>query len=597
MSNRWPALLALGLGLGCSEYTLDSPTKEPGASDSAVETGLPSDTVCADLYVPAEEIALEATCAPFEVSSFTPVVEQYWEAMDCGVVLAAPLVVGAAVSLLTMTDEAGLVRFDPLTGAEEVLAAFPNDGEASAVGMDPDGQLIVAAADYSEFGLHVAEAGVTEWTVVGTTLEVAPSLAVVEDRPIVLFAGEVFDGAGSSLVSTATRFNTTWTIPSDIDADGVFELITSAGAYTFDGVAVAEWDRRIGIAREGWIQVFPVSTASEVAWLVVDGFGPIGLAADGTAVWSGLEDLPRDEVRHAGSNAAVGDTNGDNDPDVCLVIDNRVVVLTSAGATLLDEATDDPLAGWSGGCAMADLDADGNHEIIVYGGEGLRIYDVETSTLLGENTDVCTHSWRDAPAVADVDGDGSAEIVVSGDGCGEHAYETDGVYVLGPATGRWARTRPVWNQLAYDPTLIGDDGRLLATPLRNQDTVNGLRAQPARDGHFPDLVPELLDTCAICDGETVQLSVRVVNKGSAEAEAGARVVLSSVERSGRLTAVTSATYDVPIARGTSAAAVVLEVPRSVSAHAWVLDVHGADTDECDPLNDRLPVTLPEPCDP
>jgi hypothetical protein len=52
--------------------------------------------------------------------------------------------------------------------------------------------------------------------------------------------------------------------------------------------------------------------------------------------------------------------------------------------------------------------------------------------------------------------------------------------VLGPAKGRWAVRVPWWNQLPYDVTSIGDDGRIIGSPLPPSTTYGGVfRAQPA----------------------------------------------------------------------------------------------------------------------
>ena len=88
--------------------------------------------------------------------------------------------------------------------------------------------------------------------------------------------------------------------------------------------------------------------------------------------------------------------------------------------------------------------------------------------------------------------------------CGQ--YDVDGqgaqnrLFVVGPATGRWARTRPVWHELAYDITSVRDDGVIISFPYPSWSTYNAFRAQPAHDGLHPDRVIDATGVCAdACD--------------------------------------------------------------------------------------------------
>jgi hypothetical protein len=321
-------------------------------------------------------------------------------------------------------------------------------------------------------------------------------------------------------------------------------------------------------------------------------FGAFGFAGDGSLVWA-----EPNEALTTGDTIAVGDTDGDGEPDLCFAQDDRLLVVSADGRTLLDEATPDPFAFTDGGCALADLDADGNFEVVAYGGYGLRLYDVESETLLAERTDFCSTSWRHPPIVADVDGDGSAEIVVAGLAAPCDGYPiADHVYVVGPASGRWARGRPVWNQAPYDATLVADDGHILRFPRSNVDTINAFRAQPARDGDLPDLEPEVVDACADdCEAGEVELSVRVLNHGSQAAAAGATVVVYSQRSGGGLVAIGSTTIAEAIPAGWASGAQAMTVPAAAWGDRRVIEVTGMDARECDPLNDRVESGIPDPC--
>ncbi len=202
--------------------------------------------------------------------------------------------------------------------------------------------------------------------------------------------------------------------------------------------------------------------------------------------------------------------------------------------------------------------------------------------------------------IADVDGDGSAEIVVAGDWASEadepREAKNDHLFVLGPKTGRWARTRPVWNQTPYDVVSVADDGSAVRFPWANWQTYNSYRAQPAHDGDLPDLQVKVTGACAdTCSpGGTVWVAAQVGNAGSHEAAAGARVSLHTWSEAEGVTTVGEATVADPIPSGQDAAGVVFAVPWEQWRAARYLQVDGADPQECDRVNDRVDV-WEDPC--
>jgi hypothetical protein len=287
----------------------------------------------------------------------------------------------------------------------------------------------------------------------------------------------------------------------------------------------------------------------------------------------------------------VADATGDGVPDVAGILDGHAVLL-DAGGRLVWEV---PRAGApdTGGISMADLDADGVYEIVDWGEAGLVLRDGRTGAVLAERTDVGTLLAFNPPAVADVDGDGSADLVVSGDPAGLLGPNAH-VYVFGAARGRWARTRPVWNQVPYDAGAITDKGVPVWPGRPGWQTENTFRAQPAHDGERPDLVVITEGSCTegATAGRTVRIAVRVVNVGSREATAGAsiRVIGWDGERLDELATVVVAE---PIPAGTATAGIAIDL----SAQDWatVAYIEVADEgDDCDPLNNRLAGTFPAP---
>jgi hypothetical protein len=186
--------------------------------------------------------------------------------------------------------------------------------------------------------------------------------------------------------------------------------------------------------------------------------------------------------------------------------------------------------------------------------------------------------------VADIDGDGSAEIVVIG-------YTSSGrgevVRVYGPAHGRWARTRPVWHQEAYDITSITDDGTLLSWPLPSWDAYNTYRAQPAHDGDLPDLTVAATGLC--CDETTTFLAIQAENQGSQPALAGATVRLFTHQGTQWVEVASQVLPEVPEQEALEG--FIFEIPLDQWGDQQTLQIDGLDARACNRVNDRIPVTL------
>ena len=128
-----------------------------------------------------------------------------------------------------------------------------------------------------------------------------------------------------------------------------------------------------------------------------------------------------------------------------------------------------------------------------------------------------------APLVADVDSDGHADIVVASNrysslSCG--GTKTTGVRIFGDTSGKWVRTRRIWNQHAYHVTNVDESGRIPTIELSNhlQPGLNNFRqnVQPLGEFSAPDLV---VDVFPLCVGD-YGIVARVRNVGSASVPPG-----------------------------------------------------------------------------
>jgi len=164
--------------------------------------------------------------------------------------------------------------------------------------------------------------------------------------------------------------------------------------------------------------------------------------------------------------------------------------------------------------------------------------------------------------VADVDGDGATEIVVPASDNAAHERSPypfplahpcvspdpvsgtapeirSGIFVLRSAEEAWRPSRPIWNQMTYHVTNIGDDGAIPQVEEASWQTHNTWRHQfdPTADPRrAPDLtvsevVANRIDPCT-----TVELRATVHNRGALTIGAGVFVAFfeGAPEAGGRL---------------------------------------------------------------
>ena len=605
MSTWRLVLVCVLLGGGCSEYGLSGQSEPAGGAgtdtawapdgdaadtaDTAGDSGgSATDTECPDTgsaearvelsAAEADPEAAEPVCSALGVVDFS--MRERWSVRLPGFAMA-PLVApnlgrpGASVivdsdhHLLELSGQDGTVLSDTLIIPEPGAA---DDGSTPAVAdIDGDGDADVAAPTWGRMRLVDLGTGAL------TTFE----MAAQRDDEMAIFA--------------------------DIDLDGDAEVLTCSGVYRLDGTPLVEqaeddgtetfvmdldgdgypdWVNRTGIwdPRDGTGGAFPRDLTPEAGFYGV----PLGDGAGGGAVgfvgrnteWAVVAAGGTELSRVAGTDtwglAAVGDVDGDGEPDVVRIREDEEELVVTDAEGVEKQAWPFGQSGlWGGGVSLADLDADGAYEIILLTTDRLYILDGASGDTLGRY-DVGVLARDSAPAIADVDGDGSAEIVVVADWIPNMR-----VVVLGPATGRWARTRPIWNQLAYDAASVHDDGTLVRLGTPGWQGLQAFRAQPGRDGELPDLAVSLSATAAeVCEeaGESVEVLVR--NLGSTEAPAGARLRLQAWDGAAR-----QVLYDATLPAIPPGSRVVLTWVGPLEAQGLLVDVEAVGQ-ECDPLDDH-----------
>lgn len=587
--------------LGCQEYGLSGKDESPGGEDSVIDSPPSTDTdvVCDALDLPLAEPLGTAppTCSAVDANWDVVIETDFTVPTAVNAAAFAPYLSGESPEILVCTwDSAtslwGMIAINPQTWTTRYSEELEADCSSFAWGAGGDGTTVGALGMvYPEGGVALTTDPNGPWTTaLASPVEALPVLADLDGDGAgeVLYGNDAFHTDASVVASFGDALGRIWMTAADVVAGGALEVVGPDGVYDFGGHRIVNWPAPFLNGPSYSQGVIPVRVDEGVRYLASNGSAVWALDESGSEVWHHSWDT--DVPVYVGGYWAVGEANSDGRPDMCLFAGDQVVVIDIDGEILLQETTGDSLAWNIGGCAMADLDGDGNDEVVAYDRSGLRIYDVATQTLRAHRPDICSSTWQTPPAITDVDGDGSGEIlVVGGPGpCLDNSIGGGHVYVLGPAEGRWSRTRPVWNQLPYDPALIADDGRLVTHP----EWSNRFRSQPGRDGERPDLAPELVDVCVDdCTTGTVSWSVRVRNTGSVDAPAGTQVVLASA----MVEDIAVGVFDAPIPAGWASEAIRLEAHAADLAGPLHIQVHNDAISECDPGNDRLDLDADVPC--
>jgi hypothetical protein len=331
----------------------------------------------------------------------------------------------------------------------------------------------------------------------------------------VLRADGSTSGIGAHGIGSTAGNVGTCSFPVDLDGDGTEELIVGNAAYRMDGTAL--W---FNGQSDGYPAVGNFDGDADGEVVVVVG-GAVRLQdTDGTVLWA--QNLPGSvafEGSYIGGPPTVADFDGDGEPEIGVATDTAYVVFEGDGTQRWQRPIQDYSSG-NTGSAVFDFEGDGIAEVVFSDETRLWIFNGPDGAVKLESAEHSSYTWLEYPVVADVDGDGQAEIVVVNNAEVVGDAGRTGIGVIGDASSSWQSGRPIWNQHAYFATNINDDGTIPVTAARNWDTFNSFRSgdlSPAHGSAAPDLVMVADGTCDdLCsDGGSFRVYAHAENRGSA----------------------------------------------------------------------------------
>ncbi len=305
-------------------------------------------------------------------------------------------------------------------------------------------------------------------------LDPEPEIVVNMDHDLV-----VFNADGSLAWNLAASAGMGMPVLADLTGDGVLDILVNES----DTDKLHLYDFGLGSPTLSWTATLSTTLGiyGSPAVADIDGQQPggdpgpeVAIASDGwlnvlDADGSLLHATPLDAGAPGG--VAIADLDGDGEVELVTSMywsgGGMIYAVNADGSVLWSTPAEDnsPLS-----VSLMDLEGDGHYEVAWNGAvDGLTMFDgSDGSVIFNEpHPDVISKTGSDFPVFADVDQDGYAEIVVA---------SQKGVRVFG-FDGVWGSARPVWNQHTYHITNINDDLSITYQETNNWEAGNTFRAQ------------------------------------------------------------------------------------------------------------------------
>ncbi|MDP2309321.1 MAG: VCBS repeat-containing protein [Pseudomonadota bacterium] len=391
-----------------------------------------------------------------------------------------------------------------------------------------------AVKAFDASGTLMWTSGTLSGLIYGTSDNPAISDMDGDGRPEIIVGGAIIDatgrvvGRGAHGIGGVNNQNVgTTSFAVDLDGDGEQEVVTGNAAYSRDGTAL--WYNR---QDDGYVAVGNFD-GDDDAEIVVSTGGQVRLQdTDGTVLCTNR--IPGADTAGYGGPPTVADFDGDGDAEFALAAGSRYSVFESDCSITWQAVTQDGSSG-NTGSSVFDFEGDGIAEAVYADETRLWVFAGPDGAIKLESSQHSNATWLEYPAIADVDGDGQAEIVVANT---PYGASFTGITVFGDADESWRSGRKVWNQHAYHITNVEDDGGIPRNADQNWLTYNNFRSGDIGAGGAggysgPDLVVEVEDVCIDeCDEGRLTVWVTVGNVGFEDVETDFDLKLIGVDDTG-----------------------------------------------------------------
>ena len=315
------------------------------------------------------------------------------------------------------------------------------------------------------------------------------------------------------------------TIIADLEGDGLQEVITGRTLYDANGNALCGFSSE---EEDGF---------AGVADFDLDGVGEV------VSIGGGVGRIIEADCTVTATFTLVGGGNGgpptiadydtDGVPEIGVAEADTYSVYEADGTVLWSMPVDDASSHVTGSVVF-DFEGDARPEVVYADESRLWVFDGLTGAVRLEDTNHASRTLHEFPTVADIDADGQTEIIVPCGG-GHEGENQNGLYILGSESGSWVPSRQVWNQHAYSITNVEDDLSIPSLPTPNWPTYNNFRSgdlMPAGGGLAADGVP-LAEVCLDeCDLGRVVVYLRLGNSGAGGMRYGVPVSLYAEDVTG-----------------------------------------------------------------